>query len=190
MKTICTLILLAALLFALTACGSGHQSVPSTGSPDGIAAASGREAPAAPASEAEAPRDAVESGTEGSGAAQPIRQIQVLFGDSAVIYQLNDSAAADSLYRQLPLTVEVEDYSTNEKIFYPPEELDTGNTPLAQAGAGTLAYYAPWGDVVMFYGDYSENASLFELGQVVSGGELVGGMSGSITIDIVPQSNS
>lgn len=111
------------------------------------------------------------------------RRILVQFGEDTVVYELNDSTAADSLYEQLPLTIEVEDYSTNEKIFYPPEELDTSNSPLAQGGAGTLAYYAPWGDVVMFYGDYGENSSLFELGQAVLGGELVSEMSGTITIE-------
>lgn len=54
-----------------------------------------------------------------------------------------------------------------------------------QAVAGTLAYYEPWGDVVFFYGDYSENPRLFELGQAVSGGELVSAMSGTITIEAV-----
>lgn len=99
-----------------------------------------------------------------------------------MIYALNDRSAASSLLEQLPLTMEVEDYSTNEKIFYPPQELDTSDTPTAVGGAGTLAYYAPWGDVVMFYGDYNENSSLFELGQIVSGEELVAQMSGTITI--------
>lgn len=112
------------------------------------------------------------------------RQIAVQFGDNTVIYELNDSTAADSLYTQLPLTVEVEDYSTNEKIFYPPQELDTGDAPTAQSEAGTLAYYALWGDVVMFYDAYSPNVSLYELGQAVSGGELVGQMTGTVTIDI------
>ena len=56
---------------------------------------------------------------------------------------------------------------------------------VAQAGAGTLAYYEPWGDVVFFYGDYSENPRLFELGQAVSGGELVSAISGTITIEAV-----
>ncbi len=111
------------------------------------------------------------------------RRISVQFGDNTVIYELNDGTAADSLYAQLPLTIEVEDYSTNEKIFYPPQELDTADSPLAASGAGTLAYYAPWGDVVMFYGDYSENASLYELGQAVSGAELVGQMMGTVIID-------
>lgn len=117
-----------------------------------------------------------------SGAMQP-RQISVDFGENTVVYALNDGSAADSLYAMLPLTIEVEDYSANEKIFYPEQALDTSDSPLAQAGAGTLAYYEPWGDVVFFYGDYNENPGLFELGQAVSGGELVGAMAGTITIE-------
>lgn len=111
------------------------------------------------------------------------RQISVRFGENQILCELNGGSAADSLYEQLPLTIEVEDYSTNEKIFYPPQPLDTGDSPLAQAGAGTLAYYEPWGDVVFFYGDYHENPSLFELGQVISGSEMISGMSGTITVE-------
>ena len=113
------------------------------------------------------------------------RQIAVHVGDDTIVCALNDSSAADSLYAQLPLTVAVEDYSDNEKIFYPPSALDTADTPPAQGGAGTLAYYAPWGDVVFFYGDYSENPSLYALGQVVSGAERIEAMSGTITIEAV-----
>lgn len=120
---------------------------------------------------------------DSAGQAQDTRQLQVQSDGGTVVYQLNGSAAAAALLAQLPLTVEVEDYSTNEKIFYAPEALDTVDTPLAEGGAGTLAYYAPWGDVVMFYGDYRANGSLYELGEVVSGGELIAGMSGTVTIE-------
>ena len=41
------------------------------------------------------------------------------------------------------------------------------------------------GDVVFFYGDYSENPSLYALGQVVSGAERIEAMSGTITIEAV-----
>ena len=37
--------------------------------------------------------------------------------------------------------------------------------------------------MVFFYGDYNENPGLFELGQVVSGAELIAQMSGTITIE-------
>ena len=112
-------------------------------------------------------------------------QISVTCGDLQVVYALNDSPAAQSLLSQLPLTVEVENFSTNEKVFYPPQELDTTNTPLAEGGAGTLAYYAPWGDVVLFYDSFSANGSLFALGEAVSGAENIGQMSGTITVETV-----
>ena len=112
-------------------------------------------------------------------------QISVTCGDTQVVYELNDSPTAQGLLSQLPLTVEVEDFSTNEKVFYPPQELDTSDTPLAEGGAGTLAYYAPWGDVVLFYDSFSANSSLFELGEAVSGVENIGQMSGTITVETV-----
>lgn len=112
-------------------------------------------------------------------------QIAVTCGDLQVVYALNDSPAAQSLLSQLPLTVEVEDFSTNEKVFYPPQELDTANTPLAEGGAGTLAYYAPWGDVVLFYDSFSANGSLYGLGEAVSGAEDISQMTGTITVEAV-----
>ncbi len=115
---------------------------------------------------------------------QAVRQIRVEFDGGTVVYALNDSAAAEALFVQLPLTVEVEDYSTNEKIFYPPQALDTTDAPPAEGGAGVLAYYAPWGDVVLFYDSFGPNASLYELGQAVSGTELIGQMSGTVNIEV------
>lgn len=112
-------------------------------------------------------------------------QISVTCGDMQVVYALNDSPAAQGLLSQLPLTVEVEDFSTNEKVFYPPQELDTSDTPLAEGGAGTLAYYAPWGDVVLFYDSFSANGSLYELGEAVSGAEDISQMTGTITVETV-----
>ena len=115
------------------------------------------------------------------------KRISAQFGESEVIYELNDSAAADALYKMLPITTEVEDYSTNEKIFYPPEELACMETPLAlsDTDGGTLAYYEPWGNVVMFYDGFNGNSSLYELGHAVSGAEQISSMSGTITIEAV-----
>ena len=111
------------------------------------------------------------------------KRIRVRFGGHTVIYELNGSRAAESLWAQLPLTLKAENFSNNEKIFYPPEELNTAQTPLAEGGEGVLAYYAPWGDVVMFYGEFNRNSSLFELGHAVSGREWIADISGVITIE-------
>lgn len=42
----------------------------------------------------------------------------------------------------------------------------------------------------MFYDDYSSNPPLYELGQAVSGGELVSGMSGTVTIAAAEDSDT
>ncbi|MDK2825882.1 MAG: hypothetical protein PWQ44_1059 [Methanolobus sp.] len=111
--------------------------------------------------------------------------ISVQANGNTTIFELNDGNAAKELYEQLPLTIDVEDFSNNEKIFYPPKKLGTTNTPMANAKAGTLAYYAPWGDVVMFYDKFGSAGGLYELGNVVSGGEYIKNMSGTILIDKV-----
>lgn len=102
---------------------------------------------------------------------ESIMQIKISSADYEMIYQLNDSRAAQELYSQLPLTTNVEPFSNNEMTFYPPDKLDTADTPLSGGKAGSLSYYAPWGDVVMFYAPCTPNNSLYELGNVVSGKE-------------------
>lgn len=190
MKKVFGAVLLCLVVLAFSACGTENQefSVPvSSGHSSSEAMAPPSQEQSEPA-ESSGSSSTVETPSEVEDGGEPkstSRQISVQFGENTVIYELNDGTAADSFYEQLPLTIEVADYSTNEKIFYPPQALDTSNSPLAQAGAGTLAYYEPWGDVVFFYGDYNENPSLFELGQALSGGELVRGMSGTITIEAV-----
>ena len=108
--------------------------------------------------------------------------IEVKGNAGSIIYRLNNSTAADDLWNQLPITVSVSDFSTNEKIFYPERELRTGNTPLAEGGSGTLAYYRPWGNVVMFYDRFSSNSSLYELGEAISGEENIGKLTGNISV--------
>jgi hypothetical protein len=112
-------------------------------------------------------------------------QISVKANGNTTVFELNNSPAARELYGQLPLSISVENYSNNEKIFYPPEKLNTSDTPQADARAGTLAYYAPWGDVVMFYGRFGSAAGLYELGHAISGSEHISGMSGTIQIEKV-----
>ncbi len=111
------------------------------------------------------------------------RSISVTGNTGRVVFELNDSNAADNLWTQLPFEVEVENFSNNEKIFYPENELNTSNTPLAEGGSGTLAYYRPWGNVVMFYGSFNPNSSLYGLGRAVEGEELISSFSGTLRIE-------
>lgn len=102
--------------------------------------------------------------------------------DESIVFQLNDSKAAKSLYDQLPITIDIEDYSHNEKIFYPSKKLDVSNTPMAKGPAGTLAYYEPWGDVVIYYDDCGGASGLYALGEAILGVDQISQLSGSIKI--------
>lgn len=114
---------------------------------------------------------------------QMAMQIHVKANGKTIVFELNANSAARDLYAQLPLSIKVEDYSDNEKIFYPPKKLNTADTPKANAKAGTLAYYAPWGDIVMFYKDFGSAGGLYELGHAITGSEYIPEMSGTIQIE-------
>ena len=120
--------------------------------------------------------------------AKTTMRVRVTANGKTTIFKLNTSQAAKDLYAQLPLSIKVENYSNNEKIFYPPNKLNTNNTPQADAKVGTLAYYAPWGDVVMFYGDFGSAPGLYELGHAVSGISIINQMTGTLRIEKEPES--
>lgn len=111
------------------------------------------------------------------------KKISVTSNGQITLFELNDSQASNSLYEQLPLTIEVENYSDNEKIFYPPVDLTMTDAVSANAVTGTLAYYEAWTDVVMFYEDFGSASGLYELGQAISGSEYIEDMSGTIEIE-------
>lgn len=118
------------------------------------------------------------------------RQIQITTtNDHLMTFELNDSEAAETFYSQLSFSVLVENYGSDEKIFYPPKKLDTSNTPLAKGPIGTLAYYEPWGNVVIYYGECDGANGLYALGEIVSGVEFISEMEGEISIDIASASS-
>lgn len=117
-------------------------------------------------------------------AGEDVMRIRVEGSSGVVVYELNDSEAAKALARQLPLELEVSDFSDNEKVFYPPQALPTADAPLARGGRGVLAYYRPWGDVVMFYDSFSPNPSLYGLGHAISGQDAISGLTGRIIVSL------
>lgn len=108
-------------------------------------------------------------------------KIQVTSKDYKVTFALNDTSAAISLYEQLPLTLNVENYSNNEKIFYA-QKLDCTNVIEGKCPTGTLAYFSPWGNVVMYYGPASKYPGLYILGEAIEGQENIKKLTDQIHI--------
>lgn len=132
----CLPFLAMAMCLTMAACGGSPapvDSAPETQAPVETTTPAPTETTAettAPSSLAETPGSTEAPEPEG----EEVRQISVTWPGGVVIYALNDSPAAGALYAQLPLTIAVEDYSTNEKIFYPPP--GAGHQRYASGGGG------------------------------------------------------
>lgn len=109
-------------------------------------------------------------------------KIQISDQKHQIVFKLNDSSAAKTLAAQLPLTTEIKDYSDDEKIFYP-DKLAVDNTPMSQGKVGDLAYFAPWGDVVLYYKEFQAYPGLYQLGKCVSGENDISKLRSDVVIE-------
>ena len=102
-----------------------------------------------------------------------------------ILFALNESSACKSFYRQLPLTVPVENYSNNEKIFQPPKKLDCSSVQEGDCPVGSIAYFSPWNNICMYYGNAPRYSGLYVMGKAVKGAGQIGKISGKIKIEAV-----
>ncbi len=111
------------------------------------------------------------------------KRINVTDGTHSVTFELNETSAAQSLYGMLPISKEVQNYSTNEKIFYPETTVSYDSDCIEDdCPAGTLALFSPWGNVVMYYGAASKYTGLYVLGHAVEGEDQISELTGNITV--------
>lgn len=88
-------------------------------------------------------------------------------GEQTFQATLYNNATSRSLVQQMPFTVDVEDYASTEKIFYPKPALSIEDAPAGMdPSVGDITYYAPWGDVVIFYKDFSYAKGLIPMGKM------------------------
>jgi hypothetical protein len=94
-------------------------------------------------------------------------QIRFRFHTHDFTATLEGNPSARDLMSMLPLSLMIEDYSTNEKIAYLPRKLtERGATPFGAEAVGDLAYYAPWGNLVFYHGHYRYSSGLIRLGRL------------------------
>lgn len=84
--------------------------------------------------------------------------------------RLARNATARDFSTLLPMSLPLADYETTEKIAVLPRALTTGGAPPAWTPvAGDVCFYAPWGNLAVFYRDGVESDGLALLGRLVSG---------------------
>lgn len=97
-------------------------------------------------------------------------KILMTIGAATVEATLLDTPTARDFLALLPVTVALEDYAATEKIAYLPRKLSTTGAPEGSTpSAGDIAYYAPWGNLAIFYRDFEYSPGLIRLGRIESG---------------------
>jgi hypothetical protein len=97
-------------------------------------------------------------------------KIQCAFADQMFTATLYDNPSAHDFASMLPLDLDIEDYSTNEKIAHLPRKLtEDGSGPFSNEKPGDLCYYAPWGNLAFFHAGYRHSRGLIRIGRLDDG---------------------
>ncbi len=111
-------------------------------------------------------------------------KIRIVLSQEEVVVEMFDNPASRDFLSLLPLTLEFSDYAKTEKIASLPRRLSTGNSPTSQDAAGDFTYYAPWGNLAVFYKGFGSDGQLYVLGRIESGKEKLGELSKGFTAKI------
>ena len=99
-----------------------------------------------------------------------IMKIRLKVGDTVLTATLIESATTRDFISLLPLTLTLKDYAETEKISDLPKRLFTESAPSgSDPSVGDITYYAPWGNLAIFYRDFGYSSGLVILGKIDSG---------------------
>ncbi|MBD1897408.1 hypothetical protein H6F60_22575 [Coleofasciculus sp. FACHB-129] len=94
-------------------------------------------------------------------------KINIRVGNEVVTATLIDSKTTQDFISLLPLTLTLEDHANTEKVSDLPRRLSTEDAPPgSDPTVGDIAYYAPWGNLAMYYNDFGYSNGLIILGKI------------------------
>ena len=97
-------------------------------------------------------------------------KIRMNTNGAAVTATLIDNDTSRDFASLLPMTLTLKDYATTEKISNLPRRLSTNGAPSGiDPSIGDITYYAPWGNLAVFYKDFGYSEGLVKLGTLDSG---------------------
>ena len=96
-------------------------------------------------------------------------EILLKINGHSIAASMIDNATTRHFLALLPVTLTLDDYNGTEKISYLPKKLSTADAPAGfTPSIGDIAYYAPWGNVAIFYRDFRYSKGLVPLGRIQS----------------------
>ncbi|MNM24022.1 hypothetical protein D3C81_344430 [compost metagenome] len=130
---------------------------------------------------------AVAATDEVSHSRRETMNIRMTMAGQIITASLEESDSARDFFAMLPLTLPFENYAETEKIAYLPGKLTTQTAPEGiDPQVGDIAYYAPWGNLAIYYRDFGYSSGLIRLGRITSGLDaLTAQPSSTLTIEAV-----
>lgn len=114
-------------------------------------------------------------------------KIRIVAGDQTFTAVLENSEAARDFAALLPIELTLSDYNRTEKIADLPRPLSTAGAPEGVAPvAGDIAYYAPWGNLAIFYRDFGYSRGLVRLGRLEGHVEALARINAPVRIELIP----
>lgn len=96
-----------------------------------------------------------------------VMKIQITMGRDIIMGVLYDNSAARDFYSLLPLSLNLIDYNSKEKVGNLPQKLSLKDAPKSHnASKGDITYYSPWGNLAIFYRDFGYASGLVPLGKL------------------------
>ncbi|ADG72582.1 cyclophilin-like fold protein [Brachyspira murdochii] len=93
-------------------------------------------------------------------------KVKLIFNDNEVYALITNSNAGNDFLSLLPMNLKIEDFNGTEKISYLSKKLNTQNEPDGiTPKAGDITYYAPWGNLAIFYKNFRYSNNLIYLGR-------------------------
>ncbi|MDE6978389.1 MAG: hypothetical protein K2O85_02330 [Helicobacter sp.] len=93
-------------------------------------------------------------------------RIQMQFDNQHFVFVLADNPSARDLWNLLPLELRFSDYVGKEKIASLPHKLNTRESSDYDPQSGDFFYFAPWGNVGIFYVKQPPYPGLIKLGAI------------------------
>ncbi len=112
-------------------------------------------------------------------------RIKIIADNQEIIVRLHDNPASQDLLTLLPLTLTFSDYIQAEKIAKLPRKLSTQSMSTNNLQRDDFAYFAPWGNLAIFYKGKGEpyNGLIF-LGTIESGKNVLSNLNGDFVATI------
>lgn len=99
-------------------------------------------------------------------------KLKITIGRKIVEAVLYDNPTSKDFASLLPLTLHMEDYNRTEKISQLSKKLSSQNAPRGfKPSVGDITYYEPWGNMALFYKDFSYANGLISIGKITTGVE-------------------